>query len=178
MAEEYRVGGTCVIRGCVPKKLLVYGAHFAEDLQGRAPLRLGRARLRVRLDGAARQCAGRGRPARRASTRRRSTTTASTIIPRTRDRRRPARSHAWPAARNVTAKYILVATGARSAGARCARAPSLASPRTRSSTSKRCPSACVIAGGGYIANEFAGIFNEFGCSVTLVNRARPDPARL
>ena len=33
MAEEFRVGGTCVIRGCVPKKLLVYGAHFAEDLK-------------------------------------------------------------------------------------------------------------------------------------------------
>src|ERR687896_627020 len=33
VAEEYRVGGTCVIRGCVPKKLLVYGAHFAEDLE-------------------------------------------------------------------------------------------------------------------------------------------------
>src|ERR1700755_1830670 len=33
VAEEYRVGGTCVIRGCVPKKLLVYGAHFAEDLK-------------------------------------------------------------------------------------------------------------------------------------------------
>ena len=33
VAEEFRVGGTCVIRGCVPKKLLVYGAHFAEDLQ-------------------------------------------------------------------------------------------------------------------------------------------------
>ena len=33
IAEEYRLGGTCVIRGCVPKKLLVYGAHFAEDLQ-------------------------------------------------------------------------------------------------------------------------------------------------
>ncbi|WP_310498028.1 FAD-dependent oxidoreductase, partial [Sandarakinorhabdus sp.] len=32
VAEEFRVGGTCVIRGCVPKKLLVYGAHFAEDL--------------------------------------------------------------------------------------------------------------------------------------------------
>ena len=32
VAEEYRIGGTCVIRGCVPKKLLVYGAHFAEDL--------------------------------------------------------------------------------------------------------------------------------------------------
>src|SRR3712207_8526217 len=33
VAEEHRVGGTCVIRGCVPKKLLVYGAHFAEDLE-------------------------------------------------------------------------------------------------------------------------------------------------
>src|SRR5471030_982408 len=33
ICEEYRVGGTCVIRGCVPKKLLVYGAHFAEDLK-------------------------------------------------------------------------------------------------------------------------------------------------
>src|ERR1700741_2795937 len=32
IAEEYRIGGTGVIRGCVPKKLLVYGAHFAEDL--------------------------------------------------------------------------------------------------------------------------------------------------
>src|ERR687894_242471 len=33
IAEEHKIGGTCVIRGCVPKKLLVYGAHFAEDLQ-------------------------------------------------------------------------------------------------------------------------------------------------
>src|SRR5213592_371251 len=33
VAEEHKVGGTCVIRGCVPKKLLVYGAHFAEDLR-------------------------------------------------------------------------------------------------------------------------------------------------
>ena len=36
IVEEYRIGGTCVIRGCVPKKLLVYGAHFAEDLNDAA----------------------------------------------------------------------------------------------------------------------------------------------
>ena len=36
IAEEHQVGGTCVIRGCVPKKLLVYGAHFAEDLDDAA----------------------------------------------------------------------------------------------------------------------------------------------
>ena len=33
VAEEYRVGGTCVIRGCVPKKLFVYASKFAKDLK-------------------------------------------------------------------------------------------------------------------------------------------------
>src|SRR5262245_48187824 len=36
IAEEYRVGGTCVIRGCVPKKLLVYAARFAEEFEDAA----------------------------------------------------------------------------------------------------------------------------------------------
>src|SRR4029077_3105638 len=31
LAEEYRLGGTCVIRGCIPKKLFVYASHFSED---------------------------------------------------------------------------------------------------------------------------------------------------
>src|ERR1700744_4009845 len=31
LAEEYRMGGTCVIRGCIPKKLFVYASHFSED---------------------------------------------------------------------------------------------------------------------------------------------------
>src|SRR4029453_18255024 len=34
IAEEYRVGGTCVIRGCVPKKLLVYASRFADEFGG------------------------------------------------------------------------------------------------------------------------------------------------
>src|ERR1035437_8137424 len=36
VAEHYRVGGTCVIRGCVPKKLLVYASHFHEDFEDAA----------------------------------------------------------------------------------------------------------------------------------------------
>ena len=36
VAEEYRVGGTCVIRGCVPKKLLVYAGRFADDFHDAA----------------------------------------------------------------------------------------------------------------------------------------------
>ncbi len=36
VAEEYRVGGTCVIRGCVPKKLLVYASRFADEFHDAA----------------------------------------------------------------------------------------------------------------------------------------------
>src|SRR3954471_13826873 len=36
IAEEYRVGGTCVIRGCVPKKFLVYAARFADEFEDAA----------------------------------------------------------------------------------------------------------------------------------------------
>ena len=36
VAEEYRVGGTCVIRGCVPKKLLVYATRFADEFHDAA----------------------------------------------------------------------------------------------------------------------------------------------
>ena len=33
VAEAYRPGGTCVIRGCIPKKLLVYAAHYRDDFE-------------------------------------------------------------------------------------------------------------------------------------------------
>ena len=36
VAESYRYGGTCVIRGCVPKKLLVYASHFHEEFDNAA----------------------------------------------------------------------------------------------------------------------------------------------
>src|SRR5690349_6235500 len=36
VAEEYRMGGTCVIRGCVPKKLLVYASRFADEFEDAA----------------------------------------------------------------------------------------------------------------------------------------------
>ena len=63
IAEEHRVGGTCVIRGCVPKKLLVYGAHFAEDLQDAQAGSAGRCGdCRFRLVGAARPCVRGGGP--------------------------------------------------------------------------------------------------------------------
>ena len=61
VAEEYKVGGTCVIRGCVPKKLLVYGAHFAEDLDDAAMFGWDVPQKRFDWQVLARQCARRGR---------------------------------------------------------------------------------------------------------------------
>ena len=43
ICEDFRVGGTCVIRGCVPKKLLVYGSKFAHEFEDAAAYRLDAA---------------------------------------------------------------------------------------------------------------------------------------
>ena len=169
IAEEFRVGGTCVIRGCVPKKLLVYGAHFAEDLQdarrfgwkvGRLQRSTGR-RLRDNVLGEVERLEGiyhryprppRGRDDRPA-----------------RDRHRPEPGHARR--RHQGQRRDDPDRDGRAPGdPRRARAPSTASPRTRSSISRAMPKRVVIAGGGYIANEFAGIFHQFSCHVTIVNR--------
>ncbi len=55
IAEEYRVGGTCVIRGCVPKKLLVYASRFAHEFENAAGFRLDGVRRQIRLAGADRE---------------------------------------------------------------------------------------------------------------------------
>ena len=64
VAEEYRVGGTCVIRGCVPKKLLVYASRFADEFEDAAGYGWTRCRADVRLGDADRQQGPRDRPAR------------------------------------------------------------------------------------------------------------------
>ena len=50
IAEEHKVGGTCVIRGCVPKKLLIYGSHFAEDLDDAAVISILMNSVKQRKD--------------------------------------------------------------------------------------------------------------------------------
>ncbi len=140
VAEEHKVGGTCVIRGCVPKKLLVYGAHFAEDLNDARDVRLGRAEMRVQLAGAARQCAGGGRAGWKGSTPRRSATTRSRCSTSARPLVGPERSRSWRAGATISAGKILIATGARPVMPRQVEASSMRSARTRCSTSKSCRS--------------------------------------
>lgn len=167
-AEEYRVGGTCVIRGCVPKKMLVYGAHFAEDLEDAQQFGWtieGKSfdwkRLRDHVQNDIDRLEGLY-----------GETLDNHGVEIYRERATITGDHeiTLSGGKVVTAKYILVATGAR---------PHM--PEFEGSehciTSNEAfhlddlPKRVLIAGGGYIANEFAGIFNQFGSKVTIANRS-------
>jgi glutathione reductase (NADPH) len=167
IAEEYRIGGTCVIRGCVPKKLLVYGAHFAEDLDDAK-------RFGWKIEGASFDW-----PTLRdnvlAEVSRLSglyTQTLESHKVATFDKRATiAGPHQLTVGdRTITAGKILIATGARP---RTTDRPGCEYGITSNEVFHldKLPKRIVIEGGGYIANEFAGIFNEFGSQVTLINRS-------
>lgn len=167
IAEEHRVGGTCVIRGCVPKKMLVYGAHFAEDLEdcrkfgweieGKSfdwrTLRDNVLNDVERLEGLYTE------------------TLENHEVTVFKERAEITGSHEVTLAsgKKVTAKYILIATGARPRMPECEGAEHAISSNEVFHLDEL-PKKIIIAGGGYIANEFAGIFNEFGSEVHIVNR--------
>ena len=165
IAEEHRVGGTCVIRGCVPKKLLVYGAHFAEDIQDAQRfgwdtrgasfdwniLRDNVAAEVNRLEGLYGQTLGNNKVE---VFHERAVITGPNSV-------------RLSGGREITATTILIATGAwpsvpviPGAGHGITSNEVFSLPKL--------PKRAVIAGGGYIANEFAGIFNELGVKVNLV----------
>jgi len=167
IAEEHKVGGTCVIRGCVPKKLLVYGAHFAEDLDDAAmfgwdvptkrfdwPVLRDNVLSEVgRLEGAYTD----------------TLTNHDVTIFHERAELTGPNSIRLASGKEVTADKILIATGATPV------MPTIEGVEHAISSNEvfhleALPKRIVIVGGGYIANEFAGIFHQFGSHVTLVNR--------
>jgi glutathione reductase (NADPH) len=167
VAEEHRVGGTCVIRGCVPKKMLVYGAHFAEDLEDCAAFgwSLGEKRFDwVKLRDNVLKDVDR---LNRAYT----DTLTNNGVEIIHERAELAGPHEVRLAsgRTVTAQHILVATGARPHVPDCP-GHELGITSNEAFHLDAIPRRILIAGGGYIANEFAGIFNEFGAQVTIMTR--------
>jgi glutathione reductase (NADPH) len=166
LAEEYKVGGTCVIRGCVPKKLLVYGAHFAEDLADARrfgwdvpkcefswPVLRDNVLAEVaRLEGLYTE------------------TLTKHGVEVLKERATVTGPHEVDlAGRKITAGTILVASGATPI------IPDFPGADYGITSNEAfhldaLPKRVVIAGGGYIANEFAGIFHEFGAKVSIVNR--------
>jgi glutathione reductase (NADPH) len=166
IAEESRVGGTCVIRGCIPKKLLVYGSHVREEIEdARAygwtvedarfdwpTLIANKDREIDRLNGIyKRLLSDAGVVLLEAR--------AVLVDPHTLE----------VGGRRVTAATILVATGAwpvmpAEPGAE------LGITSNEAFHLPRLPRRIVVAGGGYIAVEFAGIFNGLGSKVTQLYR--------
>jgi glutathione reductase (NADPH) len=167
IAEEHKVGGTCVVRGCIPKKLLVYGAHFAEDLQDARrfgwnvpecsfhwpTLRDNVLAEVARLEEAYTE------------------TLRNHDVEIVKQRATVKGPHEVELAdgRRVTARVILIATGAHPA------VPDFPGNELGITSNdafhlEALPRRIVIAGAGYIANEFAGIFHNLGSHVTLVNR--------
>ena len=167
VAEEHKVGGTCVIRGCVPKKLLVYGAHFAEDLDDAAmfgwdvphkrfdwPVLRDNVLSEVsRIEGAYTD----------------TLTNHDVQIFKKHGTLTGPNSVQLASGKTISAEKILIATGARPL---MPEIPGIEHAISSNETFhlEQLPKRIIIAGGGYIANEFAGIFHQFGSKVTLVNR--------
>ncbi len=167
VAEEFRVGGTCVIRGCVPKKLLVYGSHFAEDLKDAQ--KFGWTVGETSFDWVSLRDSVLGEVTRLEGIY--GETLANNHVEVVKQRAKLVGPHDIEYADGtiVTAGHILIATGGWPVR------PDIPGAEHGITSNEvfhleNLPRRVVIAGGGYIANEFAGIFNSFGSQVTLVNR--------
>jgi glutathione reductase (NADPH) len=166
IAENYRIGGTCVIRGCVPKKLLSYAAHYAEDFEDARgygwsiegatfswPALIANknreiARLsKVYSDGFAR--------------------VGVDVVEGT---AKLVDAHTVAIGeRRVTAQNILVATGGWPVKPAI---PGIEHAITSNEAFElpELPKRILMVGGGYVAVEFAGIFHGLGSEVTLSYR--------
>jgi glutathione reductase (NADPH) len=169
IAEDRDVGGTCVIRGCIPKKLFAYAAHFSEDFEDAAgygwtvgpcqfdwpALVAAKDKEIGRLNGIYKQVLSKAGVQLIESR-------ATIIDPHT----------VSVGGRTLTAQDILVATGAKPY---CPPIPgeSLGITSDEAFHLAKFPKRIVIEGGGYVAVEFAGIFQGLGAHVTLVYRRSP-----
>jgi glutathione reductase (NADPH) len=168
IAEEHKVGGTCVIRGCVPKKLLVYGSHFAEDLADAR--RFGWEVPECRFNWATLRDNVLAEVSRLEAAYTDTLTNHEVEILKERATIAGPHQVRLSSGRTVSAGIILVATGARPV------VPDFPGSEHGISSNEAfhleaLPTRVVIAGAGYIANEFAGIFHNLGSHVTLVNRS-------
>src|SRR5947207_2032248 len=168
IAEEDRVGGTCVIRGCVPKKLLVYASKFAEDFED--AVGFGWTSDKVAFDWPT-LIANKDKEIdrlNRAYIRNLEAAGAELITSRAVIEDRNTVSIAGD--RKVTARYLLIATGARPFVPRHLPGHELAITSNEAFHLERLPQRICIVGGGYIAVEFAGIFHGLGVETILLCR--------
>ena len=169
LAEEYRVGGTCVIRGCVPKKLLVYASRFGHEFEKAAGY--GWTSGTPSFDWAALIANKDTEIARLEAAYTANLDRANVSILKTRAvLEDPHTVRLLADDRRVRAKNILIATGAwPGMGTGIAGIEHVISSNEAFHLTEL-PERILIQGGGYIAVEFACIFAGLGSEVTLVYR--------
>ena len=169
IAEEYRIGGTCVIRGCVPKKLLVYGSEFAQHLAdargygwtvGETSFSWPALRDAVqkevgRLSGIY------------------SSNLAKAGVTAFEERAELVDAHTvklMKSGSQLTAERVLIATGGRPYLPEGLPGLELGITSNEAFHLPELPRRVLIVGGGYIALEFANIFSGLGSEVRVVHR--------
>ncbi|MFZ5931364.1 MAG: glutathione-disulfide reductase [Pseudomonadota bacterium] len=168
IAEEFRYGGTCVIRGCVPKKLFVYASHFSEDFEDAAGF--GWHVGEPRFDWPTLVANKDVEIARLSALYERGLNNAGAEIIHSRATLRDAHTiHLSTDNRTVTADKILIATGGWPS---LPEIPGIEHAITSNEAFHlaQLPRRVMVVGGGYIAVEFAGIFHGLGVETKLVYR--------
>jgi glutathione reductase (NADPH) len=168
VAEEYRMGGTCVIRGCVPKKLLVMGSHVRHEIDDAAGF--GWTIASATFDWPTLIANKDKEIARLEAAYTTNVEKSGARIVKTRAVFADAHTLRLGTGETVTAKYVLIATGgAPNHGAMIPGIEHVISSNEAFHLTEL-PKRIVIQGGGYIALEFAGIFAGFGSDVTVIYR--------
>lgn len=168
IAEEFRYGGTCVIRGCVPKKLFVYASHFSEDFEDAAGF--GWQVGERRFDWPTLIANKDAEIARLSALYERGLNNAGAQIIHSRAELRDAHTiHLSTENRTVTADKILIATGGWPS---VPEVPGIEHAITSNEAFHlpQLPRRALVVGGGYIAVEFAGIFHGLGVETKLLYR--------
>lgn len=171
IAEEYRFGGTCVIRGCVPKKLFVYASEFPEHFEDAAGY--GWTIGQGKFDWPSLIAAKNKEIARLEGLYRKGLDNHHASIFDSRAELIDARTiKLLKDGKTVTAEHILIATGGRSNPHKALLGHELCISSNEAFDLKQLPKSIVIEGGGYIAVEFANIFHGLGVKTTLVYRGK------
>ncbi len=169
IAEEYRFGGTCVIRGCVPKKLFVYASQFHEHFEDAAGY--GWTVGETRFDWPTLVQAKDKEIARLEGLYRKGLDIAGAEILETRaELAGPNSVRLLKSDKIVTAEKIIIAVGGAPNPHAALPGHELCISSNEAFDLKELPRAIVIAGGGYIAVEFANIFHGLGVETTLIYR--------
>ena len=169
MAEEYRLGGTCVIRGCVPKKLLVYASRYSHEFEDAAGF--GWTVPAPKFDWATLIANKDAEIARLEAAYRAMLERSGVVVEKTRAVIEDAHAvRLADSGKKIRAAHVLVATGSRPH-----LGPEIPGIEHVISSNEafdlpELPRRVLVQGGSYIAVEFAGIFAGLGAKVTLVYR--------